>query len=203
VPTVQTGRTDYKSARARKIILVILLLCNCLWLSAQKKIELQPHKPYSMEVRLYDNAKTDDNFLMSLPITLNITDKNILMIMLGNDNVLDGEYSVWLFSEETELAELMKKNRNVSATKSFKNKNTTLNKVLPFHKKLILYRPFDDGYETVKKNTKPLFLELLNPVPNESLKFYLQFYLTAPDKKSPYSFIAKCKPIEIEIIIKK
>ena len=184
----------------RKIILIGLLLGSCILMTAQKKIELQPHKPQSVEVRLYDYNKGD--FLLTLPLTFSITDDNILFVMMGNDASLADERSVWLFSKEIDLAELMKKNRNVSAAKTFKKQNKTLKRTLPYHDKIILHRTFEDGYEIIKKNAKPVFFEILAS-PKETLNFSLQFYVTQPKSNYAHSFIAKCKPVEFELIIKK
>ena len=184
------------------ILLIGLLLWSASWVTAQKKIEVQPHKPYSVEVRLSDYHKTEGDFLLNLPLTFSIINKNILIVMVGNDASLDYDRSVWGFSTEMDLAELMKTNRNVSAEKSFKKQNTVLNAVLLPCKKMKLYRAFDNGYESVTKNAKPFFFEILNLSPNEPLKFSLQFYVTKSNASFPYFFIAKCKPIEFELTIK-
>jgi len=187
----------------KKILLIAVLSWSCLLVSAQQKIELYPHKPHRVEVLLRDNFKTEDNFLMNLPLTLSLTDKNILMVMIGNDTILDYKYSVWFFSEEFDFAELLKKDRNVSGSRMFKSQNRVLNKALLYHDKMRLYRPFDDGYEFVKKNAKPVLFEILNLPADKSLKISLQFYVAKPEKQCPYYFIAKCNPVEFEIIIKQ
>jgi hypothetical protein len=169
---------------------------------AQKKIELQAGKPYHTEVRLCDYYKSSNDFLLNLPLTFSITGKNILIIMVGNDTLLNYDQSVWLFSEEIRLADFVKKNRNVKAIKPIEKRNQTLHTVLLSYKNLKLYRPFDDGYEIVKKNTKPIFFEIINPVPNKPLTFSLQFYVAKPSTNSTYLLIAKCKPVEIELVVK-
>jgi hypothetical protein len=121
--------------------------------------------------------------------------------MVGDDSTLGYERSVWFFSKDTDVAELMKRNRNVNVSKSFKNQNRVLSKIVSTGK-MRLYRNLEDGYEMVKKNAKPLFLEINNLSSNESLSFSLQFYVAQPDGNFPYVFIAKCKPIEIELILK-
>jgi len=186
----------------KKIIFIGILLGCCMWATAQKKITLQAHKPYSTEVRLCDQDKTDDNFLLNLPLTFSITDNNILIVMVGNDIALDYEQSVWMFSEKMSLADLMKKNCHVSATGIFKNKNTICDMVLLSSGTMTLYRTFDDGYEVIKKNAKPIFFKIPNPISNKPLTFSLQFYVAKPNPKFPYNFIAKCKPVEFELIIK-
>jgi len=185
----------------KKIILIGVLLGCCFWTTAQNKIELRQHEPYSMKVRLYDDSKTQNDFLLSLPLTFNLAEKNILIMMVGDDTPLSNGRSVWFFSDEMDFTELVKKDKNVGATKAFKNQNKVLNEVL-YHKKMMLHRPFDDDYEIVKKNVKPVFFEILDPAPDKPLTFSLQFYVSKPDANFPYFFIAKCDPINIELIIK-
>jgi len=176
----------------------ITLLC-CTWATAQSKIRLQNPKQQRVEVYLYD--ENDDNFLFTLPLTFNITDKNVLVMMVGDDTRCVNGQSVWMFSENLSLSTLMKKNHNVSATKAFKQRNSELNTVLISHKKITLYRGFDDGCEIVVQNTKPVFFSIQEGTIG-TLTFYLQFYVAKSDSKYPYVFIAKCKPIEIELTIK-
>jgi hypothetical protein len=173
-----------------------------MWVSAQKKIELSLHKPYSTEIRLCDQNKKGDNFLLNLPITFSMIDKNVLLIMIGNDTELDNRQSVWMFSEEMNFARLQRKDRNVRASTTFKKKNPSCNPVLLYHKNMTLQRDFDDGYEIVKKNAKPIFLEIINRSSNQSLRFSLQFYVSKP-YNCPYFFVAKCQPVEFELIIKQ
>jgi len=122
--------------------------------------------------------------------------------MIGDDASLYYDRSVWLFAKDTELAGLMKNNKNVSASKAFKNQNRMLNKFTN-SRKLTFFRPFEDGYEVVKKNAKPVFFDMSNVAPNETLTFTLQFYVAQPDNNYPYVFMAKCKPVEIELTIKQ
>ena len=187
----------------KKFILLVLLLWSCVAVTAQYNIEIAPHKPKRIDARLCDDSKTKDNYLMNLPLTFSITDKNVLIIMMGDDASLNYERSVWLFSKDMGFSELQKKDRNVSASKPFKNQNKTLNRFLPYHEKIRLFRPFEDGYEVVKKNAKPVFLEIVNASASEKLLFALQFYVAQADVNFPASFIAKCKPIQIELTIKK
>jgi len=188
----------------KKFILIVLLIWSCSEAAAQYSIEIAPHKPKKIEARLIDGSKTTDNYLMNLPLTFSLTDKNVLIIMMGDDASLNYERSVWLFSKDIGFAELQKKDRNVGASKSFKNQNKTLNRFLPYHEKIRLFRPFEDGYEVIKKNVKPILLEITtSSSSSETFLFALQFYVTQPDANYPASFIAKCKPIQIELTIKK
>jgi hypothetical protein len=185
----------------KKIILFAPLFWCCLWVSAQLKIEISPTKPQKVEVRLCDYFKATDNYLMNLPLTFSITDKKILIIMVGNDFTLDYERSVWLFAKDTDLAELMKKNHNVNASKTFKNQNRVLYKFLS-RGKMTYFRSFEDGYEVVKKNAKPVFFDISSLPPNVPITFSLQFYVTQPDSNFSCVFLARCKPIEIELTLK-
>ena len=186
----------------KRVLISGLLLCCTLWATAQVKIVLERHKPYATELSLRDADKTEDNFLLKLPVTFNITTKNVLMIMVGGDLPLDYQQTVWMFSKELSYSDLITIDKNVSATKNFKKQNPVLKKVLPNHAKMALYRTFDNGYEIVQKNAKPLLIEIQNPLPGEVLQFSLQFYVAKPEKKLPHSLFARCKPVEVELRIK-
>ena len=174
-----------------------MLLLFAMQLPAQKKIVLQSPKMQYTEVHLYDD---ENSFLLTLPLTFSMSNKNILMMMVGHDTELGGNQAVWLFSEIFSLDNMLKKDNNVSATKSFKSKNPELNPVLLPTRKVSLFRVFDDGYEIIKKNAKPVFFEISAGA--QPVTFYLQFYVSKPDNKYPYVFFAKCKPIEIELNVK-
>jgi len=165
---------------------------------AQNKIVLNSPKQQFVETYLYEE---DNNYLLTLPLTFSITNKNILIMMVGNDTKLTGGQSVWMFSDEIYLDGLLKTDRNVTVTKSFKNRNPEFNTVLLPNRKITIHREFDDGYEIVKKNAKPVFFNINNST-SDPLTFYLQFYVAKSDSKYPYIIIAKCRPIEIELIIK-
>ena len=186
----------------RGILLIGLLLGGALWLTAQTKIELPFHQTKYVEIRLSDNSKTTNDFLLNLPLAFKLTEKNLLLVMVGNDTLLNYGHSVWFFSEEMNFAQLMKKNHNVGAVKPFKKQNTVLKTICSSVEKMTLFRSFDDGYEIVKKNMKPVLFEILNPSSKEPIRFSLQFYVAKPDAAFPYFFIAKCKPVEFELIIK-
>jgi hypothetical protein len=174
-------------------------MCGCyLWANAQQKISLRAPKQFRTQTYLYDD---NNDFLLTLPLTFNLTDKNILVMMMGNDTALARNQSVWIFSKEISFTDLMESNHNISASKAFLKKNTELNPVLLPHRKVSLFRAMDDGYEMVKKNAKPLLLEI-SETTSQPVTFYLQCYVAQSDSKYPYNFIAKCKPIEIELIIK-
>jgi hypothetical protein len=182
----------------RTIILIGILMGYCWGGIAQNAIVIKSPKHLHSETHLYDE---NNNFLLSLPLTFNLTDKNILVIMVGNDTILNYNQTVWFFSKEICLADLKKKNSTVSATKTFLNQNNELNTVLLPHRKISLFRTFDDNYEVIKRNAKPLLLEINDPTATQ-ITFYPQFYVAKPDAKFPYLLFAKCKVIEIELITK-
>jgi len=178
------------------IILIGLMLWSCVFGAAQNKIELRSPRQQHTEVHLYDE---EEIFLLTLPLTFSLTDKNILIMMVGNDIKLMGGQTVWMFSQEMKSVDLEKSDRNVSVTKSFKNRNTKFYTVLMPHEKITIHREFDDGYEIVKKNAKPVFFKI-SESSSGSLRFYLQFYVAKSDSKYPYVFISGCNPIEVELI---
>jgi len=168
------------------------------WATAQQKISLRAPKQFRTQVYLYDD---NNNFLLTLPLTFSLTDKNILVMMMGNDTALLRNQSVWVFHSEMAFADLMKNDNNISASKSFLKKNTELNALLLPHRKVSLFRTMDDGYEVVKKIAKPILFEI-NETTSQPVIFYLQCYVAQKNSKYLYNFVAKCNPIEIELIIK-
>ena len=182
------------------ILLVILTVCS-FFAYSQRKIELQPHKPVSMQVRLLDEAKADDNFVMNLPLTLTLVDNNVLFVMVGNDTALSYGQTVWMFSQEMSLTELLKNDLNVKVPKTFEKQYPTLNPVLVKQRNMRMFRNFDDGYDVVKKNAKPIFLEIVTLPSNNQMRFSLQFYVAKPNNLSNL-LGTKCKPVDIEIEIK-
>ncbi|MCL2167639.1 MAG: hypothetical protein FWH59_00765 [Lentimicrobiaceae bacterium] len=182
----------------KNIIILIILLWSCYDISAQKKIVLQSPKMQYVETQLYDE---ENNYILTLPLTFNMANKNILTVMVGGEGILSNNQSVCFFSNEMTVTDVMKKDKNMKATKTFIKKNSELNVILLPHRKVKLYRSFDDGYEIVKKNAKPVFFEI-NATPPQPTTFYLQFYVAKTEKKIPYILHAKCKPVEIELIIK-
>lgn len=181
--------------RMKKLsILVGILLLFGGHSLAQKKIVLNSPKMQHIETHLYDE---DGQFLLTLPLTFSLSNKTILSMMVGDDMELGKDQSVWFFSDTFSLEELMKVNYNVSTSKLFKKKNPELNAILLANRKISLFRKFDDGYEIVKKNAKPVFFEI--NAGNQPLTFYLQFYVAKPDKKFPFVLFSKCKLIEIEL----
>jgi hypothetical protein len=193
---VESRRQKAESRKKIFFLISILVLCS-FWAVAQKKIVLTSPKMQYVETHLYDE---ENNYLLTLPLTFNQTNKNILSVMVGGDGVLLKNQTVCFFSEELSLNSLMKKDNNISATKTFIKSNPELSPILLPNRKVTLYRAFDDGYETVKKNAKPVFFEINNP--SQSVTFYLQFYVAKTEKKIPCVLVSKCKPIEIELITK-
>jgi hypothetical protein len=165
--------------------------------SAQKKIVLNSPKMQFTETHLYDE---EGQFLLTLPLTFSLSNKNVLSMMIGQDTELGWEQSVWFFSEKFSTKVFLKNNTQVEAEKAFVKNNPELNPLLLLNRRVSLYRLFDDGYEIVKKNAKPVFFEIT--AGSQPVTFYLQFYVSKPDNKHPYVFFAKCKPIEIELTIK-
>jgi hypothetical protein len=174
------------------------MLLGCHWASAQKKIVLNAPKMQHVEINLYDES---DRFLLTLPATFNITNKNTLTIMVGGDIELKKNQAVFIFSEDVSIKQLLKMNKNISAKGPFTKKNPVLNSVLFSNRKMSLNRDFDDGYEIVKKNAKPVILEI-NGASSQAITFYLQFYVAKPQKKYAYLIDAKCKLVEVELITK-
>jgi hypothetical protein len=156
--------------------------------------------------------------LVNLPVTFLLTNKNILIMLLGNDEPLASRKSVWLFESTQKVKKLLSLNKNVKVTKNFKKSTED---VEPFFKnsdgelQIALYKKsepvFDNGYEIIQRKIKPLFFEILNNA--DEVEFYLNFYVantdtdidtdTDTDTKNPYlqTLTAKAKAVTIKLKI--
>ncbi|MDR1521463.1 MAG: hypothetical protein LBS28_01165 [Streptococcaceae bacterium] len=163
----------------------------------------------TFDMQLKDEKGT---LLVNLPVTFQLTNKNILIMLLGNDKSLalaDSRRSVWLFESTQKVKKLLNLNKNVKVTKDFK-KSTELN---PFFKtpdgirQIALYKKtgtvFDNGYEIIQGKIKPIIFEIFNNP--EEVKFYLNFYIAEIDTKNPYlqTLTAKAKAVTIKLKINK
>jgi len=193
----------------RWLVIQVVVYGCCTWMASQQsvaaqqsimsyKIGLSSYEQQPLQVNLNDET---NNFLLTLPLNFSMVDANTLAMMVGNDANLPAGQSVWLFSEEIALNTLMRMNRNVNAGNTFKGRNAMFEKMLVASKGVKLYRPFDDGYEMIKKNVKPVFFTVVNPNSN-MLELTLQLYVSKHEGNYPCFFIAKCRPVKIEINIK-
>jgi len=181
-------------------IVIFMLSIFCVGNSfSQEKVQLSINgeNRQSINVSLYDSDGGD--FLLKFPITFSITDKNILIMMLGNDEYLPNDYKVWIFNYPQNISELINQNRNVGGSKKFIRNNNELLSFLKSNDNIRIYKEFDNGYETIIKSPKPVFLRIINKSKLKEMEF--QFYVTLNEKKYPDMFKAKCAPVKIRIQI--
>ena len=126
----------------------------------------------TITVKLYDN--NEGNFLLELPLTFHITQNDILFMIVGDDNGVNGNGTVWMFDKDVSLNDLLKTNRQIGTAKAFKKQ---INRLEPFFGQsdnVTLFKAFDNGYEQVQSSPKPVFFkvgDVSKPVVLK-LKFY-------------------------------
>lgn len=171
-----------------------LLSMSCAF--AQYNISLsEVQKQQQLEIGLHDEY--GGNKLLDLSLTFQITDKNVLIMLVGDGNRLPDNKTVCLFTERNKISDLQRVSPNILISKNFKNRYSA---VLPFFEsnKMKLYKEFDDKCEIIKKNPKPIFFYLLD---QEKLPqtINLQLYVAAEDDKNYQMLISKCVPVTIKI----
>jgi len=175
---------------------ILLLTYTTLWAQKYEK-ELRVDKPEKFTLALVSDS--DGKKLTDLPVTLQLTNKNILIVMFGNGKYLQNNYCVWLFSPEITVKDFLEKNKNVAVSKEFKKSHIRLYKF--YGGKGFEYIDkynFDNGYETIRRNPRPAFFQ----VTDNTVELYLYFYVSATNKKTNLNeLITKTKPVKITIKI--
>jgi len=187
--------------KTRLLILILFLGNFALYSQTKHEVELVVGRTTELSIPIISDI--DGKKLLSLPVSFQFTDKDYLIIMLGNGTPLEKEQSVWLFSSQKSLKWLMEKDKNVSATKAFRNRYFDLNLFFnnPSNNLQVFDRyRFDSEYEVVKGNPRPVIFQVNKDTKEISL--FLTFYVSKPDKKFPNMLFAKAKIIELKIKIK-
>ncbi|MDR2010213.1 MAG: hypothetical protein LBQ22_07005 [Bacteroidales bacterium] len=181
------------------IILITFLLFALKTITAQEKVTLSAGGQKQQRITVDLSGSEDNKLLLKLPITFQITDKNILIMILGDGNTFTGKRSVWLFSSEMPFETLQKNNLNVNADKHYKNKYKKFRTFFNSSEKIKLYKKFDNDYEIITANPKPVFFQLAEN--SKSIELNMEFYISQPGKKYPHWFIAKSRQVTIKINI--
>ena len=188
--------------KKRLFLLLVLFFGNfSLWSQAKYEVELAAG--WTKELGMYIVSDLDGKELFILPVSLHLTDKGNLIMMLGNGNPLGKEQSLWLFSSQKNLKWLMANNKNVSATKEFQNRFFELNiffNTLSNNVQLFSGHKFDNDYEVVSGSPKPVIFQV-KPETKE-MTLFLTFYVSKPDKKCSSMLFTKAKIIELKIKVK-
>ena len=189
--------------RKKHLFLVLILFWGNFSLWSQTKYEVELAAGWTKELGMYIVSDLDGKELFILPVSLHLTDKGNLIMMLGNGNPLGKEQSLWLFSSQKNLKWLMANNKNVSATKEFQNRFFELNiffNTLSNNVQLFSGHKFDNDYEVVSGSPKPVIFQV-KPETKE-MTLFLTFYVSKPDKKCSSMLFTKAKIIELKIKVK-
>jgi hypothetical protein len=186
----------------KRLLLLILLFGNiALWSQTRHEVELVVGVTKELSLPLISDM--DGTNLLALPLSFQFTDKNYLVMMLGNGNPLEKEQSVWLFSSQKNVKWLIANNKNVSATKEFQKRYFDMNvffNSLPNSVQLFNGYKFDNDYEVISKNPKAVIFQMNKDTKEISL--FLTFYVSKPDKKFANMLFTKAKIIEVKLKIK-
>jgi hypothetical protein len=186
----------------KRLIIIAILLSGSLSLWSQRyEVKLQVDKPEKISLKLFSDI--DGEKLLDLPVTCQLTDKNNLVMIVGNGEYLQNDYCVWWFSSPKKLKYLMKSNKNISSTKKFKRRYSNLNMFYDISDNKMQYirdYEFDNGYEIVSRNPKPVFFKIDKNAKETELS--LTLFVSKPDKKFRDLFFARAKTVELNIKIK-
>lgn len=181
----------------KKLIFIAILLFVDLSLMAQKyEVALQIGKQKKEFLEL---SNPDGKKMLKLPVTFQLIDKDNLVVMFGDGESLENDLWVWLFSRNIPLKEFLQKNKNVTANPKFKKANPELG-VFYESKNFKHKYKFDDDYEIIKRNPKPVFFQITDNKEEKELSLYL--YVSEPNK-SNLNELTKIKTIKITIKILK
>ena len=185
----------------KKLVVITILLLGSFTLSAQRyEVELQVDDTKNISLELF--SEIDGKKLLDLPVTLQLTNKNNLIILFGNGKSLQNEYHVWLFSKSVSLKKLVKSNKTIASTGEFKSRYDKFHSFCDISDGNMQYiqdYEFDNGYEIVSKNPKPTFFKIDKNAKKTTL--FLRLYVSKPTKKLQDLFFARAKMIEITIKI--
>jgi len=187
--------------KARLLIVVLFLGNFVLWSQTKHEIELVVGRTNEFSLQLISDI--DGKNLLALPISLQLTDKDYLVMMFGNGTPLEKGQNVWLFSTQKSLKWLMENNKNVSATKEFRSRYSDFN--IFFNSQfntvqLFSGYKFDSDYEVIKGNPRPIIFQVNKDT--KEIVLFLTFYVSKPDKKFANMLFTKAKVVELKIKIK-
>ncbi len=185
----------------KKLILITVLLCGNLSLWAQK-YEVKLKVDNAEEISLELLSDIDGKRLLDLPVALQLTDKNNLVMMFGNGKNIENEHRIWLFSSPKSLESLLKSNKNISATKEFKSRYYDLDMFYNIPANNMQYirdYEFDNSYEIISRNPKPAFFKIDKNA--KEVAVFLTLYVSKSTKKFQDLFLTRAKTVELNIKI--
>ena len=149
----------------------------------------------TVSVKLYDNY--EGNILLEMPLTFHITQNNILFMIVGGDNGINGNKAVWMFDKSMSLNDFMKRNMHIGISKSFKKQTNRLDSFFDGSENVELFTQFDNGYEQVFSSPKPVFFKVKDTAKPVVLK--LKFYTSLEKKNRSHELDAEAGMVKITI----
>ena len=149
----------------------------------------------TVSVRLYDN--NEGNYLLELPLTFHITPNNILFMIVGDNNGINGNNMIWMFDQTISLSDFQKKNKHIGAAKTFKKQIARLESFFDQSENVEKYTWFDNGFEQVQASPKPVFFKVGDTSKPVVLK--LKFYTSLVKNNSPTELSSEAGIVKITI----
>jgi len=151
------------------------MLSSCLYGATAQEISLNAQdsgNKQSVVVKLYDN--NTGGYLLDLPLTFHLNQKNILFMIVGDGNGTGAGNSVWMFDKTILLNDFLKQNKNVATAKTFNKQCVRLDSFFDQSENVEKYTFFDRGFEWVQASPKPVFFQVKDP--SKPVKLKLKFY---------------------------
>ena len=153
----------------------------------------------SVSVKLYDN--NEGHFLLDLPLTFHITSNNILFMFVGDENGISGSKALWMFDRDISLADFLKRNKNITTSKTFKKQLSRLESFYNQSDNVDKHKNFDNGFDFVQGITKPVFFKVNDPTKPIVLK--LKFYTSAENNNRSQVLSSEAGTVKVTINITK
>ena len=185
-----------------KGICLIMMLFGFVCGSMAQEINLNPgdrRNKQTIVVKLFDN--NEGAFLLDLPLTFHLNPDHILFMIVGDENELGVNNSVWMFDKSTDLNQFLKLNKNVAVTKTFQKQNTRLTKCYDQSENIEKFASFDKGFESVQASPKPVFFRIIDPAKPAQLK--LKFYVALDKNDGTRLLTAEAGTIKITVNLQK
>ena len=189
-------------ALLRFLQLTILLLCFSANRVIAQEIQLSSkdrNNRESVSVKLYDN--NEGQYLLDLPLTFHINKDNILFMIVGSDNGINGNYSVLMFDKDVILNDFLKSNKNFSTDKTFRKQINRLESFFSQSENVEKHTYFDNGFEYVLVSPKPVFFKVKDASKPVVLK--LKFYASSEKNDNSKVLTSETGIVKITINLTK
>ena len=194
-------QTTIRPALHSPFLITMLLLSSMVIRVMAQEINLNPddeRNKQTVTVKLYDTNEGD--FLLDLPLTFHVNLDNILFMIVGSDDALEGSRTVWMFDRTVDLNAFLKQNRNIGVTKGFKKNNRELVRFYEQSENVEKYVMFERGFERVQASPKPVFFKMKDP--SKPMQLKLRFYV-ATERDGMNLFSSEAGLIKIAVNIQK